>query len=131
MFLFLDTPRLNATIPTQTLLSSSHSSNSSRGWDLAIKTSLHNAVAERFEAAPSSRRSHHRYRVSMHQMMHTLLIVAIGHYGSIASATSMIDQPKWNVKTTVGPDALTGGWFINPGRTGIRVRLLEERPTDF
>ena len=27
------------------------SSHSSRGWDLAIKTSLHNAVAERFEAA--------------------------------------------------------------------------------
>jgi hypothetical protein len=67
----------------------------------------------------------------MHQIIHTLLIVVIGHFGSTPSATSMIDQPKWDVKTSVGPDALTGGWFINLGRTGIRVRLLEERPTEF
>lgn len=48
-----------------------------------------------------------------------------------ASSPTPIDQPKWNVKTTVGPDAATGGWFLNLGRTGIRAKLLPESPTEF
>ena len=48
-----------------------------------------------------------------------------------APSPTPIDQPKWNVKTTVGPDADTGGWFLNLGRTGIRAKLLPESPTEF
>ena len=67
----------------------------------------------------------------MKRTITALLIVATGLCGAFAAANPGIDQPKWDLKTTVGPDALTGGWFINLGRTGIRVRLLEERPTEF
>ena len=46
-------------------------------------------------------------------------------------ATSVFDKPPYHVTTKQGPDALTGGWFINLGITGIRARLPEERPTEF
>jgi len=46
-------------------------------------------------------------------------------------AGALPDKPSYHVKTQVGPDAATGGWFIHLGLSGLRVRLLKERPTEF
>ena len=35
----------------------------------------------------------------------------------------------WNVTTKVGPDAETGGWYINLGITGARAKIPDEAPT--
>lgn len=35
----------------------------------------------------------------------------------------------WNQRASSGPDAEVPGWFYNLGVTGLRVRLLDERPT--
>ena len=42
-----------------------------------------------------------------------------------------LDKPPYHVVTKQGPDAETGGWFINLGITGVRAKLPEERPTEF
>ena len=47
------------------------------------------------------------------------------------AASAAMDKPPYHIKTKVGPDALTGGWFINLGITGIRAKILEDKPTEF
>ena len=49
----------------------------------------------------------------------------------INDASTMLDNPKYGQKTSVGPDAETGGWFIHLGLTGLRVKLPQDRPTEF
>tara|TARA_B100001059_G_scaffold175343_1_gene175678 strand:- start:742 stop:2289 length:1548 start_codon:yes stop_codon:yes gene_type:complete len=39
-----------------------------------------------------------------------------------------IDNPKYGLVTTHGPDSTAGGWMINLGITGIRVRLEPDAP---
>lgn len=36
----------------------------------------------------------------------------------------------WNQRASSGPDAEVPGWYYNLGRTGLRVELRQERPTD-
>ena len=48
-----------------------------------------------------------------------------------STSAAWLDRPPYHVTTKQGPDALTGGWFINLGITGIRAKLPEERPTEF
>ena len=48
-----------------------------------------------------------------------------------STSAAWLDRPPYHVTTKQGPDALTGGWFINLGITGVRAKLPEERPTEF
>ena len=45
-----------------------------------------------------------------------------------ADANGSIDNPKYDLTTTQGPDSAAGGWMINLGITGIRVRLEVDAP---
>ncbi len=51
-------------------------------------------------------------------------------FSSAVGSSTFLDNPKYDVKTTVGPDAATGGWFIHLGLTGLRVRLTPESPQE-
>ena len=60
-----------------------------------------------------------------------LLLLCVVVFLGTASATSVfLDNPKYDVKTEVGPDAATGGWFIHLGLTGLRVKLTPESPQE-
>ena len=48
-----------------------------------------------------------------------------------ASAPRLLDNVPWDLKTTHGEDAETGGWFINLGITGARAKILQARPSEF
>ncbi|MAJ29012.1 hypothetical protein CBD41_06430, partial [bacterium TMED181] len=50
--------------------------------------------------------------------------------GLVSASSVRLDNPKYDVKTEVGPDAETGGWFIHLGLTGLRVRLEPESPQE-
>ena len=45
-----------------------------------------------------------------------------------AAPTSPIDNPRYDLPTSQGPDAEAKGWMINLGITGLRVRLEENAP---
>ena len=61
----------------------------------------------------------------------TLKILTILLYAGSASAHTpggSIDNPRYDLETSKGPDAAAGGWMINLGITGLRVRLEEDAP---
>ena len=46
----------------------------------------------------------------------------------VTMASMPIDNPRYDLTTSKGPDAKAGGWLINLGITGIRARLDEDAP---
>ena len=54
----------------------------------------------------------------------------LGIIGYAIGSSVFLDNPKYDVKTNVGPDAATGGWFIHLGLTGLRVKLTPESPQE-
>ena len=62
----------------------------------------------------------------------TCMMIAVSLLGfALFGATAPLNKPPYHIKTKQGPDALTGGWFINLGITGARAKILEERPAEF
>ena len=55
-------------------------------------------------------------------------LLAAALAGPRAWAIAEHGESPWNVKTRVGPDAQVGGWFINLGITGARVKLTAAEP---
>ena len=62
-------------------------------------------------------------------MIHIALVSGV--LAAVGVGGASLDRPPYDLKTEQGPDAETGGWFINLGITGARVKILEERPTEF
>lgn len=61
------------------------------------------------------------------------LILTSALLGTLAAspqlqAVTPIDNPRYDLTTTEGPDSMAGGWMINLGTTGIRARLEKESP---
>ena len=63
--------------------------------------------------------------------MPSLAAIAAGLVLGLAAPTGALIKSGGNygVKTRVGPDAKTGGWFINLGITGAQGKLLPAAPT--
>lgn len=40
-------------------------------------------------------------------------------------------RETWGMRALKGPDKIVDGWFINLGVTGIRARILQNRPSEF
>ena len=58
----------------------------------------------------------------------TLTMLCLAACLPVTMASRPIDNPRYDLTTTKGPDSKAGGWLINLGITGIRARLNEDAP---